>query len=305
MLTYIFKRILLALLVAVTISAISFSLLRLSGDPAAAIAGASATDKQVEFVRKTYGFDRPIIVQYLDWLGKAVRFDFGISYYFKLPVGQILGPRMVTTLTLGICAFIFAMMLSIPLGVLAAMRPDSMIDRLTLILAVIGMAMPTFWFALMLVVLLSVIFPLLPPSGSESWKNFIMPTIALGYFATPDLVRLIRAGMLEVLESDYIRTARAKGLSTSQVVFKHALRNAAIPVVSLGAVQLGLMLGGSVVVETVFALHGMGYLAWETLSRSDFPTVQALVLVFSSFFIVLTLMADILNAWLDPRIRIL
>ncbi|MEM8842546.1 MAG: ABC transporter permease, partial [Pseudomonadota bacterium] len=143
----------------------------------------------------------------------------------------------------------------------------------------------------------------LPPSGTTSWENFVMPTIVLGYYAMPAIMRLTRAGMLDVLSSDYIRTARAKGASEMRVMFKHALRNAIIPVVSLAAVQMGFMLGGSIVVESIFALHGAGYLAWESIARNDLPTVQALILVFSMFYIVFTFLADVLNAWLDPRMR--
>ena len=304
MLIYTLKRILLALLVAILVSAIAFGFLFLSGDPAVTIAGESASSEDIKYIHEFYGFDRPIVVQYASWLGKAVQGDFGKSYYFKLPVSQILGDRLPVTLTLGACSLAFALLLSIPLGMLAAIRPNSWIDRIALMLSVMGQAMPTFWFGLMLVVLLSVWFPLLPASGTESWKNFVMPTIVLGYFAMPALMRLTRAGMIEVLSSDYIRTARAKGLLANSVFFKHALRNALMPVVSIAAVQFGFMLSGSVIVETVFALNGMGYLAWESITRSDFPTVQAIILIFSLIYLVLTLLADLLNAWLDPRVRV-
>jgi peptide/nickel transport system permease protein len=143
----------------------------------------------------------------------------------------------------------------------------------------------------------------LPASGASTWAHFVLPTIVLGYYAMPAIMRLTRAGMLEVLSSDYIRTARAKGASETRVMFKHALRNAIIPVVSLAAVQMGFMLGGSIVVESIFALHGAGFLAYESISRNDLPTVQALVLIFSMFYIVFTFTADVLNAWLDPRMR--
>ena len=185
-----------------------------------------------------------------------------------------------------------------------AIRPNSIIDRVALFLSVMGQALPSFWFALMLIILLSVNLRLLPTSGSDTWLHFVMPTVVLGYYAAPAIMRLTRTGMLEVLSTDYIRTARAKGLRPGIVLFKHALRNAIIPVVSLAAVQFGFMLGGSIVVETIFALHGAGFLAWESITRNDLPTVQGLILVFSLFYIVLTFLADLLNAWLDPRIRI-
>jgi peptide/nickel transport system permease protein len=304
MLVYTIKRILLALLVTLCVSSISFGLLFLSSDPATAIAGEAATDEDIEYIRKLYGFDRPLIVQYVEWAGKALRGDFGQSYYFRMPVSQILADRLPITLKLGTSAVIFAMVLSVPLGVVAAMRPNSWIDRVALFLSIMGQALPSFWFALMLIVLLSIMFPLLPPSGTETWVHFVMPTIVLGYFAMPAIMRLTRAGMMEVMASDYIRTARAKGLLPAKVLIKHALRNAIIPVVSVAAVQFGFMLGGSIVVETIFALHGMGYLAWESINRSDLPTVQAVILVFSIIYVVLTLLADLINAWLDPRIRV-
>ena len=304
MLVYTAKRIVLAILVALTISMLVFSLLYLSGDPATALAGESATSADIEKIRHAYGFDRPVWVQYLSWLANAAQGEFGNSLYFRLPVWDLILERLPTTMTLGVSAMSFAIVLAIPLGVLAAMFPNSLIDRAALFMAVVGQAMPSFWFALMLIVLFAFTWPVLPASGSDTWRHFVLPTIVLGYYATPAFMRLTRTGMLDVLSSDYIRTARAKGLRPWTVLFKHALRNAIIPVVSLAAVQFGFMLGGSVIIETVFALHGAGFLAWESISRSDFPTVQAILLLFSLLYIVLTFVADLLNAWLDPRIRV-
>jgi peptide/nickel transport system permease protein len=235
---------------------------------------------------------------------RAVQGDLGQSLYFKLPVSELLFERLPISMTLGVCAITFAIVLSIPLGVLAAMRPNSIIDRVALSLSVCGQALPSFWFALLLIVGFAVTWPIFPITGSDTWMHFVLPTIVLGYYATPAIMRLTRTGMLEVLGSDYIRTARAKGLPPMVVLFKHALRNAIIPVVSLAAVQFGFMLGGSIVVESIFALHGAGYLAWESIGRHDLPVVQAIVLVFSMFYIVLTFLSDLLNAWLDPRIRV-
>jgi len=304
MLIYAIKRAILAALVGLVVSIMSFGLLHMSGDPAAAVAGEGASQEDIAHIREIYGFNRPLIVQYLDWMLKAIQGDLGKSYYFKLPVTQIISKRLPVTLALGISSLIFAIALSIPLGVFAAIRPDSWIDRMALTISVVGQAMPTFWFALILIFIFSVWYPILPPSGSENWTYFVMPTIVLGYYATPAIMRLTRTGMLDILNLDYIRTARAKGLSSSKVLIKHALRNAIVPVVSLSAVQLGFMLGGSVVIETVFALNGMGYLAWESINRSDFPLVQAVILIFSVIYIVLTFVSDIVNAWLDPRIRV-
>lgn len=304
MLIYTLKRLGVAALVAVTVTILTFALLRFSGDPAVALAGDGATAADIEYVRKQYGFDRPIVVQYAEWAARAVRGDFGRSHYLKSEVAPVIFERLPVTMTLGACALSFALLLSIPLGVLAAMRPNTWIDRFALTLAVVGQALPSFWFALILIVYLGVTWRLLPITGSDTWLHFIMPSIALGYYATPAIMRLTRAGMLDVLSSDYIRTARAKGLRPMTVLFKHALRNAVIPVVSLAAVQLGFMLGGSVVIETIFSLNGLGNLAWESIQRSDFEMMQAIVLVLATLYIVLTFLADVLNAFLDPRLRV-
>ncbi len=303
MLPFILKRLGLAFLVALTVSLISFFLLYLSGDPATALAGEGATSEDIANINARYGFDRPLLVQYGSWLFNALTGDFGESYYFKMPVSALLADRLSVTMLLGVCGISFALLTAVPLGVLAAMRPNSLIDRFALFLSVAGQAMPSFWFGLILIVVFSIKLQWLPASGASSWAHFILPTVVLGYYAMPAIMRLTRAGMLEVLSSDYIRTARAKGASEGRVLFKHALRNAIIPVVSLAAVQMGFMLGGSIVVESIFALHGAGFLAYESISRNDLPTVQALVLIFSMFYILFTFAADVLNAWLDPRMR--
>ena len=304
MLAYCAKRTIVALLVALTVSVISFALLHLSGDLAQALAGPSATAADVAQVREAYGLGRPIVVQYADWIARAVRGDFGESFFLKVPVGELIADRLPVTLTLGICALVFALALSLPLGVAAAVKPNSWLDRLALGLSVLGQALPSFWFALILIIMFGLKLRWLPVSGSSTWQHFVLPAIALGYYATPAFMRLTRAGMLEVLASDYIRTARAKGLRTMSVLFKHALRNAIIPVVAVAAVQFGFMLGGSIVIESVFSLHGVGYLGWEAISRADFPVVQAIMLILACIYVLLTLLADMLNAVLDPRIRV-
>jgi ABC-type dipeptide/oligopeptide/nickel transport system permease component len=301
---YILKRLGLAIAVALAVSIIAFLLLRLSGDPAIAIAGEGARVADIEMVRKAYGFDRPLPVQYADWLGKTLRGDFGESIYFKQPAAPLILSKLRVTMLLGLLSILFALAISVPLGVLAAVYRNSWIDRLCLALAVLGQALPNFFFALLLMMLFSITLRWLPVSGSDTWQNFVMPTIALGYYAAPAFMRLIRAGMIEVLEADYIRTARAKGLPARTVILKHALRNAVVPVVALAAVQLGFLLGGSVVVETIFALDGLGYLAYQSITYKDFPVMQSIVLLLSVIYIVLTLASDVANAWLDPRIRV-
>ena len=304
MLFYAIKRLGVALLVAITVSMITFSLIYLSGDPAIALAGETATQEDIENIRRVYGYDRPIIVQYLDWLSRALQGDLGRSHYLKTDTSDVIFTRLPTTMMLGACAISFAIVLAIPLGVVAAMRPNTLIDRFALALAVVGQAMPSFWFALTLMFWFGIVWRLLPITGTDSWLNFIMPSVALGYYVTPAMMRLTRAGMLEVLGSDYIRTAKAKGLRPPVVLFKHALRNAIIPVVSLAAVQFGFMLGGSIVIETIFAINGLGFLAYESIQRADLPMMQAIVLVLAVIFIIITFLADMLNAFLDPRIRV-
>lgn len=304
MFAYSLKRLGLALLVALAVSMIAFLLLRLSGDPATAIAGEGATQASIELIRQTYGFDRPLPVQYLAWLGQMIQGDLGESIYFKTPAGPLILSKLKTTLLLGLLSLLFALAVSIPLGVLAAIYRNSWVDRLCLAVAVVGQALPNFFFALLLIMFFSISLRLLPVSGSDTWLHFVMPTIALGYYVAPAFMRLVRAGMVEVLEADYIRTARAKGLPARQVIFKHALRNAVVPVVALAAVQLGYLLGGSVVVETIFALDGLGYLAYQSITFKDFPVMQVIVLLLSVIYVTLTLVSDIANAWLDPRIRV-
>src|SRR6266540_3280688 len=265
MLAYALKRLGLAVLVAIAVSALAFLLLRASGDIAVALAGEGARVEDIENIRRVYGLDRPLVAQYLEWLAHMVRGDFGESLYFKTDVLNLVRDKLPTTGYLAFFSMLFALGISIPLGVVAALYPNSAIDRLCLALAVVGQALPTFFLALILL--------------------------------------LVRAGMIDVLASDYIRTARAMGLSGTSIVLKHALRNALVPVVALAAVQLGFLLGGSVVIETVFALDGLGYLAYQSIAHMDLPVTQAIVTLLAFAYVGLTLAADLVNGWLDPRIR--
>jgi peptide/nickel transport system permease protein len=218
-------------------------------------------------------------------------------------VAGLIWARLPITLTLGVLGLGIALAVAIPLGIVAALREGTAIDRAAGLIAVIGQAMPSFWLGLILIIWLGLKLQLLPISGLESWQGYIMPAVVLSFSAIPSLMRLTRGGMIDALAADYIRTARAKGLSQGSIVLKHALRNAAMPVVAIAAVQLGFMLGGSIVIEAVFALHGVGYLAWESISKDDFPVIQAVVLLLAVIYIGLTLAADMLNALLDPRLR--
>ncbi|AKI01868.1 ABC-type dipeptide/oligopeptide/nickel transport system, permease component [Hoeflea sp. IMCC20628] len=299
----ILRRCALALFVVFAISIICFLLSHVAVDPAAGVAGDSATDEDLAAIRVQYGFDQPLIVQYGDYLTGVLRGDLGNSYLSGEPVSKLITERIPATALLAFLSIGFALALAVPLGVLAALRPNSWLDRLALTLAVVGQAVPNFWAGLLLILFFGVKLGWLPISGSATLAHFVLPAITLGSFAMPALMRLIRAGMIEVLEADYIRTARAMGLSKRKILFRYALRNAILPVISLTAVQFGFMLGGSIIVESVFAIQGVGYLAWQSMSRSDMPVIQAIVLFISLVYILLTLFADLLNAALDPRIR--
>jgi peptide/nickel transport system permease protein len=303
MLRFFLRRFAVAVLVALTVLTLAFLLTRVSGDLAISIAGPNATQADVDAIREAYGLNRPLYVQYLDWLGRAVQGDFGQSYFFRDRVANLIAARMPVTVTLGLVGLAIALVVSLPLGILAAVREGTWIDRLVGLVAMIGQAMPSFWLGLVLMIVFGLQLGWVPISGVETWDGYILPGIVLAFSAIPSLTRLTRSGMIEALASDYIRTARAKGLTRLSILVKHGFRNAAIPVVSIAAVQLGFMLGGSIVIETVFALHGVGFLAWESISKNDFPVVQAVVLVLALIYIALTLIADLLNAVLDPRLR--
>lgn len=304
MLKFALERFGVAVLVALVVSFLAFALIHGAGEPAIALVGEAGHAQDIENVRRAYGLDRPFIQQYWDWLRGVVHGDLGRSYTLRAPVADVIAARLPTTMLLGGVALAFALALGIPLGVVAGARPSTLVDRLARVLAAIGQACPAFLLALTLVFWFGVRWQLLPVTGSASWANFVMPAIALGFALMAGVTRLTRACMLEVMASDYIRTARAKGLRPASVLFKHALRNAVVPVISLAAVQFGFMLGGSVVIETIFQIDGLGYLAWESIQRKDLPTMQGIVLILSLIYVVLTFLADVANAALNPRVRL-
>jgi peptide/nickel transport system permease protein len=304
MLNFLIRRLVLALLVCATVLVLAFTLTRIAGDPAIAIAGPQATAEDVAVIRKAYGFDRPITVQFFSWVDGALHGDLGISYLYHAPVSELIDARLPITLTLGVVGLAIALVVAIPLGILSAMAEGSMLDRALSLVALLGQALPSFWFALLLIIWFGLDLRWLPIAGLDNWTGYILPGVVLSFSAIPALMRLTRGGMIDALASDYIRTARAKGLSRAKIVLKHALRNAAMPVVSVAAVQLGFMLGGSIVIETVFSLKGIGYLAWQSIQRADIEVIQAILLVVAAAYALLTLLADVLNAALDPRIRI-
>lgn len=303
MLNFFLRRFVVAVLVALTVLTITFLLTRISGDLAISIAGPEASQADIDKIRHLLGLNRPMWVQYFDWLGRAMQGDFGESFFFRNKVWNLIAARLPVTLSLGFVGLALALVVSLPLGILAAVREGSVVDRAVGMVVLFGQAMPSFWLGLILMVVFGLHLGWLPISGTGSWQHYVLPGIVLAFSAVPSLTRLTRSGMVEALTSDYIRTARAKGLTRMSILVKHGFRNAAIPVVSVAAVQLGFMLSGSVVIETVFALHGVGFLAWESISKNDFPVVQAVVLILALMYIGLTLLADLLNAVLDPRLR--
>lgn len=301
---YIARRLGLAVLVMLTISFLSFVMLKMSGDLAISLAGEGSGADYVEFLRKTYGWDKPLPVQYWDWLTKALQGDIGTSFYYGSPVMSLIAERMPATLSLGAMAILIALAVAIPLGMAAGRAPGGVIDRIALFIALLGVSTPIFWLSFLLILVLGIQFAVLPISGGGSVRHLVMPAMALAFYSMPAIIRISRAGMIEVMRSEYIRTARAKGLRPWQIYVHHALRNTLVPVVAVASVQFGFLLGGSVVVENIFAIHGIGYLTWEAINQNDYPVVQAALLAVSSAYVVLTLLADIVNMMIDPRIRL-
>lgn len=304
MLTFLIKRLGLAAAVAFAVSIISFLLLRMSGDLATVLAGEGATEAEIARVAAANGLDRPVVVQYFKWLGDLLQGDLGTSLFTHEPtMSMILAAAPVTGL-LAVVSLAVALLVAIPLGVISAAYPNSWLDRFILAFAVGGKAMPSFWLALILMYFLGVQLRWLPISGLTSWQHMIMPVIVMSVSVLPQLMRLTRSGMLDTLDADFIRMARAKGLPTGKVLFKHALRNAILPVVAMSAISLGFLLSGAVIVETIFSINGIGALAYRSIIRIDFPVVQGILFFLSFTYIILTLAADLINAWIDPRIKV-
>ena len=303
MLNFISGRFVVVIAVALTLSFITFFLLNVAIDPAQAVAGEEAEALEIEQVRQQYGFDRPILIRYFEWFKAVLTGDLGISYYWNKPVGSLLLERAPETITLALMSVLVTIFIAIPLGIFAAINPNSVIDRMCLGVAVSFQAIPNFWLGLVMIIIFSVTFPIFPVSGDKTYFHFILPSIVLGASSVPPVMRLMRTGLLDVMEADYIRTARSNGFFGWKLILNHAMRNALLPVVSVLAVQLGHKFGGSVITESVFSINGLGRLALESILGADIPTVQILVFVFAFTFLILNLLADILNADLDPRLR--
>jgi ABC-type dipeptide/oligopeptide/nickel transport system permease component len=284
---------------------ISFFLLFLNTDPALLLLPPEAEMEDIAIFKRQMGLDRPVIVQYLHFLRRAVfHGDFGESFVAKIPALTLIADRFPATLKLALAAFLFINIVAIPVGVIAAIKRYSFIDNLATFVALVGQAMPLYWFGIMLIIIFGVWLGWLPISGSDSLAHLILPGITLGSWILPVNMRLVRSNMLDVLAQDYIRTARAKGIMERKVLYKHAFKNAAIPLIMVMGMQFGLLLGGAVVTETVFAWPGLGRLAVDSIRMGDYPVVQAIVVVFALCVVLGNLAADILAALIDPRIRL-
>ena len=302
---YIIKRLVESIGVCLVISMISFFLLFLNTDPALLLLPPEAEMEDIAKFKQQMGLDRPVIVQYGDFLRKVVLHgDFGDSFVAKVPAMRLIAGRLPATIQLTVAALIVINFVAIPVGVIAAIRRYSLMDNVATFIALVGQAMPLYWFGIMLIIIFGVWLGWLPISGSDSLRHLILPAITLGSWILPVNMRLVRSGMLEVLNQDYIRTARAKGLSEKKVLIKHAFKNAAIPVVTVSGMQFGALLGGAVVTETVFAWPGLGRLAVDSIRMGDYPVVQAIVVIFAIGIILANLLADIVAAFIDPRIRL-
>ena len=304
MLNYLIKRLLSTIPVLIGISLLLFFMLRmLPGDPAQVLAGQMATPEEIENIRRQLGLDRPIYEQYVTYLSRLARFDLGRSARTQNPVTEEIWARLPNTLLLAVVAITLACLLGIPAGIISAVRPYSWIDYLVTTSALFGMSMPVFWLGLMLVVVFSVILKWLPAGGTGSWQHVILPSVTLAAFVVAFISRMTRSAMLETLAQDYTTTARSKGLKERVVVIKHALKNAMIPIITVVGLQFGLLLGGAVLTETVFAWPGLGRLIVDSILARDYPVIQGAILIFGLLYIMVNLVVDLIYALVDPRIR--
>lgn len=301
---YIAKRILQAIPVVLLVTLITFSLVHLMpGDPAAIMAGEDASRETVEMMRKAMGLDRPVHVQYWDWLSGVFVGDLGTSLRDHRSVLPTIIQRIPATLNLVVASFIVSFVIGIPIGIISSIKQNTFIDGFARVFALLGISLPNFWLGLMLMFLFSHTLQVLPASGGGTIYHLIMPAIALGTASAGLITRLTRSSMLEVIRQDYIRTARSKGLGERAIIYKHALKNAMLPVVTIIGLQLGYRLGGSVIVESVFGYPGIGRFMFNRMLMRDFPMITGNLLVFAFMFILINLLTDIFYGFLDPRIR--
>lgn len=307
MLTFLFRRVVATVPALVGVTFFSFMLLFLApGDPTSIILGMEWSPERATQLRRELGLDLPLAVQYFTWLGRVVQGDLGMAYVSREPVLQMLIDRLPHTLTLAAGAMLCAVLVAIPLGSIAALRKDSWVDTVSRVVAVLGISMPVFWFGMLLILLFAVVLRILPPGGGMDQyglRAMILPSIALGMSLAALLTRITRASMVEVLQVDHIRTARAKGLKQWRVVFKHALKNALIPVVTVLGLQSGYLLSGAVLTETVFSLPGVGRLLYTSILNRDYLVLQGTTLFVCLTMVAINIAVDLIYAAIDPRIR--
>ena len=313
MLGYIFKRIFMTVPVMVVVALFVFLLLRLSpGDPAAVIAGDYATAEDVQKIREKLGLSEPIFVQFVTWLGSLIQGDLGTSIFSNKPVTELIAQRLEPTLMLALTTIIFSILVAVPLGTIAAFRAGSWIDRLVMLFSVGGFSVPVFVLGYILIYFFSITWRILPVQGYRSpfedgmlpfMQHIILPTLTLSVIYIALLARMTRASVMEVLEEDYIRTARAKGLSEVKILMQHALRNAAVPIVTVIGIGIALLIGGVVVTESVYNIPGLGRLVLDAVLARDYPIIQGLILFFSLIYVLLNLIIDLTYTLFDPRIK--
>lgn len=304
MFQYVIKRLISTIPVLLGISLLLFFMLRaLPGDPAEVLAGQMATPEDIELIRHQLGLDRPVHIQYALFLGRLAKFDLGRSARTQNPVIQEVWARLPNTILLAVVAITLACLFGIPAGIISAVRPYTFLDYLVTSTALFGISMPVFWLGLMLVVVFAVWLPCLPAGGTGTWKHVILPSITLAAFVIAFIARMTRSSMLEVLSQDYTTTARSKGLKEQVVIIKHALKNALIPIITVVGLQFGMLLGGAVLTETVFAWPGVGRLIVDSILARDYPVIQGTILIFGLLYILVNLMVDVVYAYVDPRIR--
>ena len=304
MVRFLIRRVALGLVVMWFATIIVFALSRAAGDPRYLFVSEYSTKEQWEEWGVRFGLDRPYPMQYLIWLGKAVTGNFGESIYFNDEPKKIIGGRWLATFQLAIAAYIFALIVGVPLGAWSAISRGTGLDLLARSIALVGQAMPGFWLGIMLILLFSVILGLLPTSGSGTWKHFVLPAVTLGWFPAAGILRLVRSSMLDTLDSEFVKFARAKGVTPRKIIWKHAFRNAMIVPMTYAGILLAAFITGAVVTETVFLWPGLGRLSVQAVFNTDFPMLSALVLLFTATFLVVNLTIDLLYVVIDPRIRI-
>jgi ABC-type dipeptide/oligopeptide/nickel transport system permease component len=303
LLPFLASRLLRAAIALWLVSTVVFVVMRLSGDPVPLLLPPDAPRSEFARVRAELGLDRPLPVQYAIFLGSILSGDFGQSLRFRQPAIRVVVDYLPATFELGFAAFALALLVALPIGIVSAVTRNSAIDQVTMGLALVGQSAPTFFIGILLILIVSLKLGLLPTSGREGWQSLVLPAFTLGAFAMASIARLTRSSVLEVLRADYIRTARAKGVSDGVVVVKHTLKNAAVPIVTITGLQFGTLLGGAVVTETVFAWPGIGRLAIQSIYNRDYPVVQCTVFISAVLFIVINFCIDLLYGLLDPRVR--